>query len=96
MNRWAEHVDELLNRPLPPIPPYIERAISDFHIDCEKPAREEKKRVIKLMTKRKAGGNLPVYIVLSDLEESVEMLNPLFEKIYEGKQSPKTGGLDSL
>lgn len=43
MNRWAEHVDELLNRPLPPIPPYIERAISDFHIDCEKPAREEKK-----------------------------------------------------
>ncbi|BFZ02555.1 hypothetical protein BsWGS_05594 [Bradybaena similaris] len=49
MNRWAEHFEELLNRPPPSNPPDIVPAESDLPISCDKPNREEIKTAIKRM-----------------------------------------------
>ena len=41
LNRWAEHFEELLNRPAPQNQPHIQPAETDLPIDCNKPTREE-------------------------------------------------------
>ncbi len=46
LNRWAEHCDELFNRPTPPNPPNIEPAESDLNINCERPSKHEIKKAI--------------------------------------------------
>ena len=44
LNRWAEHFEELLNRPAPQNQPDIQPAETDLPIDCNKPTREEIKK----------------------------------------------------
>ena len=55
LSRWAEHFEELLNRPTPPNPPppqkkkKIQPADLDLPINCEKPSRNEiRKAIMKL------------------------------------------------
>ena len=43
LNRWAEHFEELLNRPTPQNQPDIQPAETDLPIDCNKPTKEIKK-----------------------------------------------------
>ena len=41
LNRWAEHFEELLNRPAPQNQPDIQPAETDLPKDCNKPNRQE-------------------------------------------------------
>ena len=90
MNRWAEHFEELLNRPAPPNPPDIDPADVDLPINCEKPTRDEIRRAITQMKNGKAAGpdDIPAEALKADLEASVEMLYPLFERIWEEEEVP--------
>ncbi|KAM9385848.1 uncharacterized protein KZ484_007427 [Pholidichthys leucotaenia] len=90
LHRWAEHFEELLNRPVPPKPPDIDPADIDLDINCEKPTREGIRKAIKPLRNGKAAGpdNIPVEALKADLETTVDMLYPLFEKIWEEKEVP--------
>uniref|UniRef100_A0A452GGJ1 Endonuclease/exonuclease/phosphatase domain-containing protein n=1 Tax=Gopherus agassizii TaxID=38772 RepID=A0A452GGJ1_9SAUR len=90
MNRWAEHFEELLNRPAPPNPPDINPANEDLPINCDKPTRDEIRKAITMMKNRKAAGpdDIPAEALKADLDASVEMLYPLFEKIWEEEVIP--------
>ena len=43
LNRWAEHFEDLLNRPALQNQSDIQPAETDLPTDCNKPSREEKK-----------------------------------------------------
>lgn len=90
MTRWAEHFEELLNRPAPPNPPDIEPANVDLPINCGKPTRAEIRKAITLMKNGKATGpdDIPAEALKADLDASVEMLYPLFERIWEEEDVP--------
>ena len=89
-NRWKEHFEELLNRPEPSNPPDIQPADKDLIIDCKTPTKEEIRTAIKQLRNGKAAGpdGIPVEALKTDLETSVEMLHPLFVKIWEEEQIP--------
>jgi hypothetical protein len=89
-NRWAEHFEELLNRPTPQDPPDIQPADRDLPIDCRAPTKEEIRQAIKQLKNGKAGGpdGIPAEALKADLETSVDMLHPLFQKIWEEEDVP--------
>ena len=91
MSRWTEHFEELLNRPAPLNPPDIDPAEVDLPINCEKPTREEIRRAISQMKNGKAAGpdDIPAEALKADLEASVEILHPLFERIWEEEEIPE-------
>ena len=90
MNRWAEHFEDLLNRPASANPPDIEPANVDLPINCEKPTRDEIRKAITLIKSGKAAGpdDIPAEALKADLDASVEMLYPLFERIWEEEDVP--------
>ncbi|XP_032397549.1 uncharacterized protein LOC116705458 [Etheostoma spectabile] len=90
MTRWAEHFEDLLNRPAPPNPPDIATASMDLPINCEKPTRAEIRKAITLMKNGKAArpDDIPAEALKADLDASVEMLYPLFERIWEEEDVP--------
>ena len=90
MNRWVEHFEELLNRPAPHNPLDIEPAVTNLPINCEKPTRDEIRKAITQMRSGKAAGpdDIPAEAIKADIETSVEMLYPLFEKIWEDEEVP--------
>nr|KAG5689204.1 hypothetical protein BaRGS_014860 [Batillaria attramentaria] len=90
LDRWVEHFEELLNRPTPPNPPDIPPADADLPINCGKPSREEIRKAIKQLNNGKAAGpdDIPAEALKADIETTVEMLYPLFEKIWEEEQVP--------
>ena len=83
LSRWAEHFEELLNRPTPPNPPEIQPADLDLPISCEKPSRIEiRKTIMKLKNGKAAGAdNIPAEALKADVDTTVEMLYPLFARI---------------
>lgn len=83
LNRWTEHFEELLNRP-----PDIQAADVDLPIDCSKPTRDEIRRAIFRTKSGKAAGpdDIPAEALKADTETTVEMLFPLFEKIWEEEE----------
>lgn len=89
-SRWVEHFEELLNRPAPLNPPDIKPADTDLPINCNIPTREEIKKAIMQLRNGKAAGpdNIPAEALKSDISTSVEMLYPLFKKIWEEEQVP--------
>ena len=89
-SRWKEHFEELLNRPEPRNPPDIEAADIDLLIDCNTPTKAEIYMAIKQLRNGKAPGpdGIPAEALKIDLETSVEMLYPLFMKIWEEEQVP--------
>ena len=88
--RWKEHFEELLNRPEPRNPPDIQPADTDLLIDCNIPTKDEIRKAIKQLKNGKASGpdGIPAEALKTDLETSVEMLHPLFTKIWEEEQVP--------
>ena len=60
-DRWVEHFEELLNRPLPDEPPDIEPAEEDLEVDCDAPDLDEILLAIKQQKSGKAAGpdNIP-------------------------------------
>ncbi|KAI0235174.1 hypothetical protein LSAT2_014355 [Lamellibrachia satsuma] len=89
LNRWAEHFEELLNRPAPQNQPDIQPAETDIPIDCNKPTREEIKKAIAHMKNGKVAGpdGIPAEALKADVNTSVEMLYCLFE-IWEKEEIP--------
>ena len=90
LNRWAEHIGELLNRPRPQNQPDIQLAEEDLLINCNKPTREEIKRAIGHIQNGKAAGpdGIPAEALKGDVTTSVEMLYSLFEEIWEKLKIP--------
>lgn len=88
--RWREHFEELLNRPTPQNPPVIGPADNDLPIDCSAPSREEIYRAIQQLKKGKAAGpdGIPAEALKADINTSVDILHPLFCKIWEEEQVP--------
>ncbi|CAH2277156.1 Hypothetical predicted protein [Pelobates cultripes] len=80
---------ELLNRPAPPNPPNIIQAKEDLPINCGKSTREE---IGKAITRMK---NWKAETLKADLKSSVEMLYPLFKKIWEEEEIPTDWNQDS-
>ena len=91
LNRWAEHFEELLNRPatLDP-PPDIQPAIVNLPINCDKMTNEEIRRAIKHLKNNKATGpdDIPAEALKTDIDTSVELLYPLFTEIWEKEEVP--------
>jgi hypothetical protein len=78
--RWAEHFQEVLNRPAPENTPEIEEAEEDLDINTEPPTKEE---IIK------AGGDcLNAELFKTDPETSAAILQPLFEEIWRKEEVP--------
>jgi len=86
----VEHFEELLNRPAPPDPPDIQPADSDLHIDCSAPTKEEIQNAIKQLRNGKAAGpdNIPAEVLKVEIRTNVELLYPLFNKIWEEERVP--------
>ncbi|KAL3863347.1 hypothetical protein ACJMK2_005107, partial [Sinanodonta woodiana] len=89
-NRWVEHFQELLNRPAPANPPDVPPAESELPIECGAPTKEEIRSAIKHLKSGKSAGpdNIPAEALKADVETSVELLYPLFCKIWEDEEVP--------
>ena len=85
LSRWAEHFEELLNRPAPANTPDIPAAEEYLPIGCGKPTKEEIRKAIKQLKKGKAVGTdeIPAEALKVDPEMLAELLYGLFEKIWE-------------
>ena len=90
LERWAEHFEELLNRPAPENPPNIAEADTNIEINCDPPTRDEIICAIKKMKNSKAAGpdGIPAEALKTDVETTADMLLPLFAKIWEQEEIP--------
>ena len=88
--RWKDHFEELLNRPAPVETPDIEPAEEDLPIKCDVPNKEEIKKAIGQLKNGKAAGpdNIPAEALKADTDTMVEILYPLFKKIWQEKRAP--------
>ena len=87
LNRWAEHFEELLDRPATLDSPDIQPAIVNLPINCDK---EEIRRAIKHLKNNKATGldDIPAEALKTDIDTYVELLYPLFTEIWEKEEVP--------
>ena len=90
LKRWAEHFRELLNRPTPDSSPDILPVDTELPISCDKPSKEEIKKVIMTPRSGKAAGpdEIPAEAIKADIETAVKMLYSLFSKIWEKEEVP--------
>ena len=89
LEKWAEHFEELLNRPAPENPPDIVEAEIDIEIDYDPPTREEIICAVKMKNGKAAGPDgIPAEALKTDVGTAADMLLPLFEKIWEQEEIP--------
>ena len=88
--RWVEHFDELLNRPPPQNPPVILPAAQDLDIESGPLTRDEIRMAMRQLESGKAPGpdGILCEALKADRETTVDMLYPLFEKIWEVEEVP--------
>lgn len=88
--RWEEHFEELLNRPAPQNPSDILPAAKDLDIESGTLTRDEIRMAIRQLKSGKAAGpdGIPCEALEADIETTVDMLYPLFEKIWEVEEVP--------
>ncbi|KAL6490141.1 hypothetical protein MHYP_G00004860 [Metynnis hypsauchen] len=88
--RWIEHFQELLNRPAPVNPPKIPPAARDLPINCCAPTKDEIRSAIMQLKNGKSAGpdSIPAEELKADVMTSVELLYPLFCKIWEEEEVP--------
>jgi hypothetical protein len=88
--RWAEHFNEVLNRPSPTTEPDIQEAETELDVNIEPPTREEIIAAIKSLKNRKAPGqdNLNAELLKADPELAAQILQPLFASVWEEKKIP--------
>ena len=90
--RWVEHFGELLNRPALQNPDEILPADEDLDIERGKLTRDDIRRAIKQLKHDKAAGpgGIPCEALKADIEGTVDMLHPLFERILVVEEVPRT------
>ena len=90
LRRWAEHFNELLNRPAPEAPPDIPPADSELPINTGKPTKVEIKNAIMSLKNGKSAGpdEVPAEALKVDIMSSVNMLHSLFSRIWDEEQVP--------
>ena len=91
IKRWAEHFQEILNRPAPEETPDISPADSELPINCDAPSKAEIRKAIKSLRNGKAAGpdSIPAEALKAGKETSVDMLHTLFTKIWEKEDVPE-------
>ena len=78
LSRWAEHFEELLNRPAPANTPHIPATEEDLPIDCGEPTREEIRKAIKQLKNGKAAGTDEIPVEALMIDPINQSINPLF------------------
>ena len=88
--RWAEHFQEILNRPPPQVPPDIPPAANQLAVSINPPTKAEDSKAIKSLKSGKAAGpdGIPPEALKADVQTSTEMIHPLLMKIWENEQIP--------
>ena len=88
--RRVEHFEEVLNRSPPQNPPVILPAAQDLDIESGTLTRDEIRMAIKQLKSGKAPGpdDISCEALKVDIETTVDMLYPLFEKIWEVEEVP--------
>ena len=88
--RWVEHFEELLNRPPPQNPSDILQAAQDLDIESGTLTRDEIRMAIRQLKSGKAAApdGIPCEALKADIETTVDMLYPLFEKIWRLEEVP--------
>ena len=91
MKRWAEHFEELLNRPAPQTPIDIPPAEAALQVNLERPSRKEIRKAITSLNAGKASGpdDIPAEAIKGDLDTSTEMMYKLLGKIWETGEIPQ-------
>ena len=69
---------------------YLTKRYSDLPIDCNAPTKEEIQNAIKQLRNGKAAGtdNIPAEALKADIRANVELLLPLFNKIWDEERVP--------
>ena len=90
LERWKEHFEELLNRPIPTDRPVITPRETPLNINTSKPSKLEIKRAISLLKNGKATGpdGVPAEAIKADTNISVEMMHNLLGKIWDEENVP--------
>ena len=91
IKRWAEHFQEILNRPAPEETPDISPADSELPINCDAPSKAEIRKAITPLRNGKAAGpdSIPAEALKAGKETSVDMLHALVTKIWEKEDVPE-------
>ena len=88
--RWAEHFQEVLNRPPPDETANIPEAAEDLDISTDPPTKEEIVAAIKTLKNGKSPGqdNLDAELFKAEPELAADILQPLFTAVWENKKVP--------
>ena len=90
MERWKEHYEELLNRPMPTDPSDITPRETPLNINDNRPTKQEIRRAIKLLKNGKSAGpdDIPAESIKTDTNISVDMLYYLLGKTWDEENVP--------
>ena len=85
-----EHIEKLLDRPAPQDMPDIPPANDNKSIDCDPPTKKEIYQAINQSKNVMSAGpdSVPAETLLTDIETSVDLLHPLFQKKCKEEQFP--------
>ena len=88
--RWAEHFEDLLNRPAPVTTPEIPPADSVLKVNTNPPTKSEITKALKLLKNGKAAGpdGIPPEALKTDAKTTTDMLHPLLQKIWTEMKVP--------
>ena len=88
--RWAEHFNEVLNRPEAQHPADIQPAERDLEIETFPPEKAEIKAAIATQGNNKAPGtdSLCANVFKTDPETAADILHPLFMEIWGKEELP--------
>ena len=88
--RWAEHFNQLLNRPAPTTVPEIPPADCPLTVNTDPPTRAEVLKALAKLKSGKAAGpdGIPPEALKADPKTSTDMLLPLLQKIWTEGEVP--------
>ena len=90
LERWREHFQDLLNRPLPLNPADIPPAHRTLNVKVDPPSKAQIERAVnKLKANRAAGPDeIPPEALKADTTMTSRALHPLFKKIWTSEEMP--------